>query len=1011
MNQEEEAEDKKRKRKNEMKRLRYAKMSSAKKKKLKEEERRRQRKNYDNNPGPKRQAARESYKKNPEPKRQAERANYCKNPEPKRLAKQANYDKNPEPKRQAARANYDKNPEPKRRAVQANYDKNPEPKRLAKQANYDKNPEPKRQAERESYAKNKDTRLFAKRQAHAKKVTREEKEALQTRVNFTNTEPHHILSMDPGSGADRHFKDHQNCPQANTYLNHITTYQNHFIGDPKDPKELEVLKKQIEGQEITPKKRKELAEKFLYEQGRGCKWSTIKKEFVDGSSRDAPIYSCASCGFRAIDLLDPKRHSYELVSLADMECLKLNENQTRDHLSRIQDLTVNMPSDKNGHMKKFYLWRAWSIWPHQEKLMKKQKYFYHLHPELVELHHDKTNGALYKARICHSCCSNIKKNKIPPLSIASGVDFGSYMRAGLVQPSLMERHIISKVRHFSQVVKIESNSTRQREHTQSCIKGNCIAFDHDAPKVCVDLLSQDNMLQDICIHFVGPDGSHDTLLQKTRSTQSSHIFARAHVVYQWLSSLKKINTLYTNEPELPPYDQFKNILDNTAEILLEKSLVTEDSEAISRTEIARDDVAGIRYTSHQDQPIITSDEGIPGDSNEISLRHSYLTNSDKTEFDSHTDTTHEFLVDAANTVGVDVDIEREQYKRAKSRRSAYPTNEFSPDDISFLGGWPDIFLLGKRYGRGTLTDRETSHLLMQFTNAAAGCQLLLFYLFDRKQRHSTINNMAARVKQDPGAFEQFTKMFMSKEFQHQLQKSVANPECKEAKSVLNKLIPVMTSGSKKTSFGALERKSAAGEILAMGRKYGPASNFLTASVDDINSPLVFRMAFRSCNNINFPAHSPDSLLHAMGMGEHFECSNEGECIHGSNCIGSGNVSIPCGWSSLAKSATNNPVSVAYHYNKLIYDLMTILVGIKPGTTSGNNNRTVKTEYRGWGTDSLGIIVGTPAAFIGVTETTGKGSLHFHVGKMYVEYIILMYYCHSIYSSIISSLHSKYYHLK
>ena len=39
-----------------------------------------------------------------------------------------------------------------------------------------------------------------------------------------------------------------------------------------------------------------------------------------------------------------------------------------------------------------------------------------------------------------------------------------------------------------------------------------------------------------------------------------------------------------------------------------------------------------------------------------------------------------------------------------------------------------------------------------------------------------------------------------------------------------------------------------------------------------------------------------------------------------------------------------------------------------------------TEYRGWGEDSLGVIAGTGAAFIGVTETTARGGLHFHVGE-------------------------------
>ncbi len=107
---------------------------------------------------------------------------------------------------------------------------------------------------------------------------------------------------------------------------------------------------------------------------------------------------------------------------------------------------------------------------------------------------------------------------------------------------------------------------------------------------------------------------------------------------------------------------------------------------------------------------------------------------------------------------------------------------------------------------------------MQFTNAAATCQLLLFYLFDRKQRHSTIRNMHAKIRQDPNAFEEFTKMFMSAKFQADLQQAVENPNGKAAQRVMRRLVPVLTSGGKRTVFGALERRSAAGEILALGRR-------------------------------------------------------------------------------------------------------------------------------------------------------------------------------------------------
>ena len=61
-----------------------------------------------------------------------------------------------------------------------------------------------------------------------------------------------------------------------------------------------------------------------------------------------------------------------------------------------------------------------------------------------------------------------------------------------------------------------------------------------------------------------------------------------------------------------------------------------------------------------------------------------------------------------------------------------------------------MFLLGKSGGLlNKLSDKQVVHLLMQFTTAAASCQLLIFYLFDRKQRHSVLRNMAAKIRGDP----------------------------------------------------------------------------------------------------------------------------------------------------------------------------------------------------------------------------------------------------------------------
>ena len=84
--------------------------------------------------------------------------------------------------------------------------------------------------------------------------------------------------------------------------------------------------------------------------------------------------------------------------------------------------------------------------------------YYDLHQEMVEL---KSDGDGHEVKLCTSCVASIKKNDDPPQSIKAGVDFGSYHRIGLEPLSLAERNIISIYRHYSQVVKIESNSGRR----------------------------------------------------------------------------------------------------------------------------------------------------------------------------------------------------------------------------------------------------------------------------------------------------------------------------------------------------------------------------------------------------------------------------------------------------------------------------------------------------------------------------------------------------------------------
>ena len=61
--------------------------------------------------------------------------------------------------------------------------------------------------------------------------------------------------------------------------------------------------------------------------------------------------------------------------------------------------------------------------------------------------------------------------------------FGIGNRIGLENPSIQELHILSYIRYYYSILKIESNSRHLHEHQLSSINGSSILFEQDAPQV------------------------------------------------------------------------------------------------------------------------------------------------------------------------------------------------------------------------------------------------------------------------------------------------------------------------------------------------------------------------------------------------------------------------------------------------------------------------------------------------------------------------------------------------
>jgi len=629
-----------------------------------------------------------------------------------------------------------------------------------------------------------------------------------------------------------------------------------------------------------------------------------------------------------------------------------------------------IPCNDNGDTKEVELWRLRSVWPAKkpEELEEEKdnlpEYMFdkegnpvylHLHPEFVREEIVPGEKNRYYATICSYCKKSLDGKKSPWRSIVSGVDFGDGNRIGLEPLTERERQMVSKVRHFLLVVKIESNTADGRviERGQSAVKGCGIYFNHDSPRVVSDLLSEDSMNGDVSLQFVGPEGEYDALVKKVMG--SSNIEGRSWIIYQWLKVLQEVNCHYQYDDKLPEFEEVKAKIKAANEALVTDAEFVNDDSVVRETEIAKDDARHIRTHGGVGNDVDDMEvEELVGGNVDFPMRCSYITH---TKAGSGKDADRDYLESAAEALGVDA----KEFATTLSRREGTPLNEYEHGDGILAKACPDVCIFGTAYNssRPNLTTYQTEHLIMQYTTNAACNRQLLCQLFESKRRHGVITNMHAKASTNPKEFEKFADEFSTSEFQEKLKAAVRNPDGADAKYVLNKVTPLLTFAGRKSAFGALERNQSAGEMLALGRRYGCAPAFLTFGIDDINNPNAIRLALRSSSNEDFPAVVSSASRVELDRGIPLEDEHAGV------------VHIPRGYTERLKHMNDNPIGAALAYKQVVHDIMEILIGIKPSMYGEHGEKSTKPKIRKG-------LVGQPRAFFGKNETTHSGSLHFHV---------------------------------
>jgi len=182
-----------------------------------------------------------------------------------------------------------------------------------------------------------------------------------------------------------------------------------------------------------------------------------------GNNRLLGYACCGMKDYNDIDEFEINRQ-FKFLPLNKLNILKINKKDSYTYEKQIR-IKILLPVKEVGHLELFTPWQVLGVFLFKNPLNSKQNCHYHLYPELV-LNSTETNGNEPVAIVCSDCANSINKQRIldNSISIADSVEFPLGKRMGLTDISIRELHIMSYVRYYYSMIKIESNSRHLREH-------------------------------------------------------------------------------------------------------------------------------------------------------------------------------------------------------------------------------------------------------------------------------------------------------------------------------------------------------------------------------------------------------------------------------------------------------------------------------------------------------------------------------------------------------------------
>ena len=300
------------------------------------------------------------------------------------------------------------------------------------------------------------------------------------------------------------------------------------------------------------------------------------------------------------------------------------------------------------------------------------------------------------------------------------------------------------------------------------------------------------------------------------------------------------------------------------------------------------------------------------------------------------------------------------------RKTTDPFNEYEENALLFYSASPHIFLFGRGLQqKGSIPKAAVRHLLLKYDGRAANCLRLLFLLFNQKQSHAAAKAIAAAVKMQPSAFQQFGDWVSDPSFIQQLKTAQSDFTSPDSKKLVGKIMRYLSMVNKKIPSTVAETKGSMSHLYALVYLFGLPIVYFTFSPDDTFTTMNIRLSYPQQNNRGFPAI--DSNLTELLKSKETE-------IQGIKITSESLRTLP--------ATGNGAVAAAEIFAQLVDAVFTDIPGM---LLSANTKKTIPLPRRLHGT------FGSATAAFGVTENQGRGSLHMHLVRT-ENILYLQYHC-------------------